>query len=239
MIPFAVVGSERTVIIDGKPVRGRKNRWGVVNVEDERHCEFVYLRNFLTRYVPFLYPALRCTIFMPCLRVQDTPPGPHRDDGADPLRGVPVKTAPRAQGADQRAPVRRGAVNGAARAKCPCPVVAPSRARGARRDTPPPRCVFSWISLAPLRFAPTSPTAPLAMRPRTPVVDDAPSLSPLPSPVLGCAGWLVGPWTGRPYCVSPPSLRICCVYRRCALRSFIIASFRARAGVIPVYQPGS
>ena len=51
MIPFAVVGSERNVIIDGKSVRGRKNRWGVVNVEDERHCEFVYLRNFLTRFV--------------------------------------------------------------------------------------------------------------------------------------------------------------------------------------------
>lgn len=49
MIPFAVVGSERNVIIEGKPVRGRKNRWGVINVEDERHCEFVYLRNFLTR----------------------------------------------------------------------------------------------------------------------------------------------------------------------------------------------
>ena len=55
MIPFAVVGSERTVIIDGKPVRGRKNRWGVVNVEDERHCEFVYLRNFLTRYELFTF----------------------------------------------------------------------------------------------------------------------------------------------------------------------------------------
>jgi len=49
MIPFAVVGSERTVILDGKSVRGRKNRWGVINVEDEKHCEFVYLRNFLTR----------------------------------------------------------------------------------------------------------------------------------------------------------------------------------------------
>lgn len=49
MIPFAVVGSERTVVIDGKNVRGRKNRWGVINVEDEKHCEFVYLRNFLTR----------------------------------------------------------------------------------------------------------------------------------------------------------------------------------------------
>jgi len=49
MIPFAVVGSERTVVLDGKSVRGRKNKWGVINVEDEKHCEFVYLRNFLTR----------------------------------------------------------------------------------------------------------------------------------------------------------------------------------------------
>lgn len=54
MIPFAVVGSERSVIIDGKSVRGRKNRWGVVNVENEKHCEFVYLRNFLTRLVVYL-----------------------------------------------------------------------------------------------------------------------------------------------------------------------------------------
>jgi septin family protein len=51
MIPFAVIGSERNVVIDGKPVRGRKNKWGVINVEDERHCEFIYLRNFLTRCV--------------------------------------------------------------------------------------------------------------------------------------------------------------------------------------------
>lgn len=33
----------------GKQVRGRQNRWGVINVEDENHCEFVYLRDFLTR----------------------------------------------------------------------------------------------------------------------------------------------------------------------------------------------
>ena len=36
-------------MIDGKQVRGRQNRWGVINVEDENHCEFVYLRNFLLR----------------------------------------------------------------------------------------------------------------------------------------------------------------------------------------------
>ncbi|KAI9593146.1 Septin-type guanine nucleotide-binding (G) domain-containing protein [Syncephalis fuscata] len=48
-IPFAIVGSEKNVVIDGKEVRGRRNRWGVINVEDETHCEFVHLRDFLTR----------------------------------------------------------------------------------------------------------------------------------------------------------------------------------------------
>lgn len=47
IIPFAVVGSEKTVVVNGKEVRGRKNRWGVINVEDETHCEFSHLRNFL------------------------------------------------------------------------------------------------------------------------------------------------------------------------------------------------
>ena len=45
LIPFAVVGSESSVIIDGKTVRGRKSRYGVVNVENENHCEFVFLRS--------------------------------------------------------------------------------------------------------------------------------------------------------------------------------------------------
>ncbi|KAL9084222.1 MAG: hypothetical protein Q9159_005345 [Coniocarpon cinnabarinum] len=49
IIPFAIVGSEKTMNVNGRQVRGRANRWGVINVEDENHCEFVYLRNFLTR----------------------------------------------------------------------------------------------------------------------------------------------------------------------------------------------
>ncbi|KAK7542265.1 septin [Phyllosticta citribraziliensis] len=48
-IPFAVVGSEKNIVVGGQQVRGRQNRWGVINVEDETHCEFVALRNFLTR----------------------------------------------------------------------------------------------------------------------------------------------------------------------------------------------
>jgi septin 3/9/12 len=37
------------VVVDGKAVIGRKTRWGAVVVEDENHCEFIHLRNFLTR----------------------------------------------------------------------------------------------------------------------------------------------------------------------------------------------
>lgn len=49
LIPFAVVGSEKEITIDGKVVRGRRTRWGAINVEDVLQCEFVYLRDFLTR----------------------------------------------------------------------------------------------------------------------------------------------------------------------------------------------
>ena len=49
LTPFAIVGSERNININGKVVRGRQNRWGVINVEDENHCDFVALRNFLLR----------------------------------------------------------------------------------------------------------------------------------------------------------------------------------------------
>ena len=49
LIPFAIVGSENSIVVGGRSVRGRQNRWGVINVEDENHCEFVSLRNFLTR----------------------------------------------------------------------------------------------------------------------------------------------------------------------------------------------
>ena len=49
IIPFAVVGSEREIEVNGEMVRGRKTRWGAINVEDINQCEFVYLREFLIR----------------------------------------------------------------------------------------------------------------------------------------------------------------------------------------------
>ncbi|KAJ3276129.1 cell division control protein [Terramyces sp. JEL0728] len=50
LVPFAVVGSEKNVAdASGKAIRGRRTRSGIINVEDETHCEFAQMRNFLTR----------------------------------------------------------------------------------------------------------------------------------------------------------------------------------------------
>lgn len=49
-IPFAVVGSDKLVKTpDGREVRGRAYPWGVVEVDNEDHCDFVKLRQMLVR----------------------------------------------------------------------------------------------------------------------------------------------------------------------------------------------
>lgn len=49
-IPFAVVGSVQQVNTpDGRQVRGRAYPWGVVEVDNEEHCDFVKLRQMLIR----------------------------------------------------------------------------------------------------------------------------------------------------------------------------------------------
>lgn len=48
-VPFAVVGSNTVVEVDGKKVRGRKYPWGVAEVENLEHCDFIALRNMLVR----------------------------------------------------------------------------------------------------------------------------------------------------------------------------------------------
>ncbi|KAJ7510541.1 Septin [Mycena galericulata] len=49
-IPFAVIGSERTVrTTDGRVVRGRAYPWGVVEVDNPAHCDFGKLQQMLVR----------------------------------------------------------------------------------------------------------------------------------------------------------------------------------------------
>ncbi|XP_053612696.1 septin-7 isoform X2 [Plodia interpunctella] len=48
-VPFAVVGANTVIELDGKRVRGRKYPWGVAEVENLEHCDFLALRNMVIR----------------------------------------------------------------------------------------------------------------------------------------------------------------------------------------------
>lgn len=50
-VPFSIVGSNTLLEVNGKRVRGRLYPWGVVEVENKDHCDFVKLRNMLIRSV--------------------------------------------------------------------------------------------------------------------------------------------------------------------------------------------
>jgi len=48
-LPFAVVGSNTMLDINGKKMRGRMYPWGIAEVENPDHCDFISLRNLLIR----------------------------------------------------------------------------------------------------------------------------------------------------------------------------------------------
>lgn len=49
-VPFAVVGANYEVAnAEGRKVRGRRYPWGIVEVDNEEHCDFVKLRQMLIR----------------------------------------------------------------------------------------------------------------------------------------------------------------------------------------------
>lgn len=49
-VPFAVVGANSEVTNpDGRKVRGRRYPWGIIEVDNEEHCDFVKLRQMLIR----------------------------------------------------------------------------------------------------------------------------------------------------------------------------------------------
>ncbi|KAF8248168.1 putative septin AspA [Wilcoxina mikolae CBS 423.85] len=47
LMPFAIVGSEETVEIGGRKVRARQYPWGIVEVENPRHSDFLAIRSAL------------------------------------------------------------------------------------------------------------------------------------------------------------------------------------------------
>merc|ERR1712021_135765 len=50
-IPFAVVGSSQLIEVKGKKVRGRLYPWGVVELENDEHCDYLKLRTMLISHM--------------------------------------------------------------------------------------------------------------------------------------------------------------------------------------------
>lgn len=48
-MPFAVVGATNSYTVGGKTILGRKTNFGLIEVENEAHCEFSLLRNMIIR----------------------------------------------------------------------------------------------------------------------------------------------------------------------------------------------
>jgi cell division control protein 11 len=49
LMPFSVIGSEKDFKVGNKTVRGRAYPWGIVEVDNENHCDFSKLRYILLR----------------------------------------------------------------------------------------------------------------------------------------------------------------------------------------------
>jgi len=50
-VPYSVVGSNTVIDIRGKKVRGRQYPWGIVEIENPAHCDFIKLRTMLITYM--------------------------------------------------------------------------------------------------------------------------------------------------------------------------------------------
>ncbi|XP_013176250.1 PREDICTED: septin-7 isoform X3 [Papilio xuthus] len=48
-VPFAVVGANTVIETEGRRIRGRKYPWGIAEVENLEHCDFLALRNMVIR----------------------------------------------------------------------------------------------------------------------------------------------------------------------------------------------
>lgn len=46
-MPFAIVGSEEEIEVNGEPIRARRYPWGIVEVDNPQHSDFGRLRNAL------------------------------------------------------------------------------------------------------------------------------------------------------------------------------------------------
>ncbi|KAK7506085.1 hypothetical protein BaRGS_00002807 [Batillaria attramentaria] len=60
-VPFAVVGANSIIEVKGRKVRGRMYPWGVVEVENPDHCDFIKLRTMLITHMQDLQEVTQDT----------------------------------------------------------------------------------------------------------------------------------------------------------------------------------
>ena len=64
-MPFAVVGANAMVEVKGKKLRGRQYPWGIVEVENPAHCDFVKLRTMLITHMQDLQVSVSWLLHWP------------------------------------------------------------------------------------------------------------------------------------------------------------------------------
>jgi cell division control protein 11 len=66
LMPFAIIGSEDEIEVDGQLVRARIYPWGVAEVDNPKHSDFSRLRSALLKFVAFPWPgfAISDTLFI-------------------------------------------------------------------------------------------------------------------------------------------------------------------------------
>ena len=93
LMPFAIVGSEEIVELDGKRVRARQYPWGVVEVDNPRHSDFLAIRSALLHSHladlkeithDFLYENYRTEKLSKSVATANESSGNHESDSLDP-----------------------------------------------------------------------------------------------------------------------------------------------------------
>lgn len=56
-IPYAVIGSNKQVEVNGRKTRGRVYPWGVIDIQDESYSDFIKLKTFLSLHMQDLKDA--------------------------------------------------------------------------------------------------------------------------------------------------------------------------------------
>ncbi len=92
-VPFAVCGANTLIEVKGRKVRGRQYPWGVVEVENPEHCDFIKLRTMLMYAYMFSHCQKSDILILNSPSMQSTVARPPRSHPRCALRELPIRTS--------------------------------------------------------------------------------------------------------------------------------------------------